>query len=216
MNKAAWTIIKNLHENAGKTFEHRKRICMITVAGIVLSLSATSYVIAQQQGEEERAIPTRLFKNFIGTWQAPDTVLAKFPPEMAEKPLVTLEWSSEKKIIRFYEVHAPGKKEESVLEGMAFWNPVTHKVEFYAYNKDSDFLFKGEYTILEENLIQRVYEVYYPIDHQFYKSGNAVITFRETSSLSEDKKIKHNEVVYYNKRDGRWDPWSTSAMIRQL
>lgn len=181
---------------------------------LVLIVTVPILVKAQENGER-REIPTRFFANFIGTWQAPDSILAKFPPEMAARPLVTYEWGSQKRIVRLFEVHAPDQKEEGLLEGFVLWNPVTHKVEFYAYNKESDFLFRGEYTILEENRIQRIYDVYYPTDHRFYKGGNAVITFRETSSLSEDKKTKFNTVEYFNKRDGRWDPWSTSAMARK-
>jgi len=108
-------------------------------------------------------------------------------------------------------------KEHRILEGFALWNPVTGRVEFHAYNFEADFLFKGEYTLLEKDKLQRTYEVYYPNDHEHAKRGYPVIKFRETYTLRDPDTIDLN-IIYYNKKDNRWDLWGDSGnfvMVRR-
>ncbi len=100
----------------------------------------------------------------------------------------TIEWDSRKRGVRILEVregYTAGQKEHRVLEGFALWNPVTGRVEFHAYNYnfEADFLFKGEYTLLEKDKLQRTYEVHYPNDHEFAKRGYPVIKFRVPRNL---------------------------------
>ncbi len=166
------------------------------------------------QDNQKNFLPTQLLENFVGIWHAPDSILSKYP-DMAKQPLITWEWGSNRKTIKIFEHHSEGNKEKGVFEGHIYWNPVTNKIEFFGYNKQDNFLFKGEFTILEQEKTQRIYDVYYPQTHQFYKSGNAVISFKETYTLSDDKNIKYNHLLYYNKKENRWDLWGNSTMIRK-
>ena len=157
-----------------------------------------------EQKAERKEIPTRYFEPFIGEWELSEEE-KKRNPRFGDR-LSAYEWGPQKRVLRFVEGYLAGRKETRVLEGFAFWNPVTGRVEFYAYNSNEDFLFKGEYTILEKDKIQREYEVYYPADHDYAKRGYSVIKFRETSTL-KDSNTKDVHILYFNKKDNRWDPW---------
>ncbi|MCI0490689.1 MAG: hypothetical protein L0229_29195 [Blastocatellia bacterium] len=153
---------------------------------------------------ERKEIPTKYFEPFIGEWEPSDSDKQKNP--RFKDWVSAFEWGPQKRVVRILEGYPAGQKEKRILEGFAFWNPVTGRVEFYAYNSDADFLFKGEYTILEKGKIQREYEVYYPADHDFAKRGYNVIKFRETHTLKDPDTID-GHILYFNKKDNRWDPW---------
>lgn len=184
-----------------------------TISFVIIIL-VPIYAFGQNGNVETRSeIPIRFFTNFIGTYEVPDSLLKKYP-KMADRPMVTIEFDMKKRSVHLIEAHTPNNKGNRTLEGLALWNPLTDRVEFYGYNSDSDFLFKGEYTILKNDLIQRIYDVYYPSGHEFYKNGHAILTFRETMTLSIDAKLLQNKVEYFDKKTDNWLAWSTSTLIR--
>jgi hypothetical protein len=183
---------------------------------IFLAFLLAPAILPAQNPEDSTSrmeIPTKFFRNFIGTYEAPDSRRRKHPG-LADRPLVTIEFDHQKRSVHLIEAHAPGNKFYRVIEGFAFWNPLTGRVEFFANNSESDFLFKGEYSILSDDKIQRKYDVFYPKSHEYYKMGHAILSFRETMTLSENRNILYNKVEYYNKNDDTWLPWSNSALLR--
>ena len=158
----------------------------------------------KDQKAERREIPTKYFEPFIGEWQLSDSSRRNNPG--FENRVSGYEWGPQKRVVRFLEGYLPDQKDTRILEGFAFWNAVTGRVEFYAYNSRDDFLFKGEYTLLEKDRVQREFEVYYPADHDFAKRGYSVIKFRETNTM-KDPDTMDVHILYYNKKDNRWDPW---------
>ncbi|MCI0553938.1 MAG: alpha/beta hydrolase, partial [Anaerolineae bacterium] len=152
-----------------------------------------------------KEIPTGYFEAFIGEWEAPDEVKEKHP-ELKGKIQKIFAWGSHKRPVRILEGCPYNQKDNCMLEGFSFWNPVTGRVEYHAYNNEADLLYKGEYTLLEKDKLQMAFEVHYPNDHDFAKRGHPVILFRVTYALRDRDTLDIN-ITYFNKKDNRWDPW---------
>ena len=181
---------------------------------LIIAILISNGNLYGQESTIRSEIPTKYFKNFTGTYEAPDS-LRKRHSSIGDRPMVTIAFDKQERTVHLVEAHATGNISDRVLEGFAFWNPVTGHVEFYSYNSESDFLFKGIYSLLKNDTLQRTYDVYYPPGHDYYKRGLAVLSFRETFTLSEDQNILYNTVEYFSKADNKWLFWSNSAMLRK-
>lgn len=181
-------------------------VTLLIAAGPVASLTAQD-----TPGDGgRRAIPTRFFAPLIGSWTLPDSAL---PPD---SPLrgryATLAWGPDQRAVMFFEGHLPGRFETAILSGIAAWDPATSRVQFFAYNNQSDFLFLGAYTEIREGYLAREYEVRYPPDHEYAKSGNSVIQFRESYTPDGPDRLL-TTLEYFNKRDGIWSPWGSGRGV---
>ncbi|MEW6212561.1 MAG: alpha/beta hydrolase [Acidobacteriota bacterium] len=154
---------------------------------------------------QRKETPIKYFEAFIGEWEAPPDVKEKHP-ELKGKIQKIFEWGSHKRPVRILEGCLFNQRGDCMLEGFSFWNPVTGRVEYYAYNNEADLLYKGEYTLLEKDKLHMVFEVFYPSDHDFAKRGHPVILFRVAYSLRNADTLDIN-ILYFNKKDNRWDPW---------
>ncbi len=152
-----------------------------------------------------KEIPTGYVEAFIGEWEAPPEVKEK-RPELKGKIQKIFAWGSHQRPVRILEGCPYNQKDNCMLEGFSFWNPVTGRVEYHAYNNEADLLYKGEYTLLEKDKLQMAFEVHYPTDHDFAKRGHPVILFKVAYALRNADTLDIN-IMYFNKKDNRWDPW---------
>jgi pimeloyl-ACP methyl ester carboxylesterase len=152
-----------------------------------------------------KEILTRHFEAFIGEWEAPPEVKEKHP-ELKGRIQKIFAWGVHQRPVRILEGCPYDQKDNCMLEGFSFLNPVTGRVEYQAYNNEADLLYKGEYMLVEKDKLHMIVDVHYPNDHDFAKRGHPIIMFRITYALRNADTLDIN-ITYFNKKDNRWDPW---------
>ena len=123
-------------------------------------LSITFYsedVFAQNQKN-----PLEQLSFYIGTWGPPpnDPIIDR-DPKYKDLKVIDFKWGKNKRVIWSKTGLFSDQKEEVYSEGMITYNPNTQKIVWLEYQIENEILFKGEYILLGENKVQRIYTVYY-------------------------------------------------------
>ncbi|GAA4275158.1 hypothetical protein U6A24_17465 [Aquimarina gracilis] len=106
--------------------------------------------------------PLEQLSYYIGTWRPnADQPMVKRNPKMKDYKVIDFNWGSNKKVIHSRTGMYANIKEEFSSEGIITYNPNTKKIVWLEYQIDNEILFEGEYKILGNNKVQRVYTVYY-------------------------------------------------------
>ncbi len=110
--------------------------------------------------------PLEQLSYYIGTWGPhPDDIMVKKDLKMKDFKVIDFKWGKNKRVIWSRTGVFSDQKEEISSEGMITYNPNTQKIVWLEYQIDNELLFEGEYILLGENKVQRVYTVYYAKDY---------------------------------------------------
>ncbi|HKJ16911.1 MAG TPA: hypothetical protein VJ984_06175 [Xanthomonadales bacterium] len=164
-----------------------------------------SCLVASTQAET-RDTPIQSFEPFIGEWrvQPNDPMMEKIPEEMQGLASFTFGWGPAERSIKMWEMHPPEEATAAVMEGMGAWNPVTNSIVFLGFNKDSDYLFSGEFRFEGEQSLVREYQVYYPGDDEWSSQvGVKSMRFRDILTLTGKNKMQQ-QVEYYSVSARQW------------
>jgi hypothetical protein len=111
------------------------------------------------------ANPLAFLEPLLGEWApvVPDSILRQ-RPQLRDQVVHRYEWSVGRNALRIREGYPRGKPMESELDGIIYWDPSTQRVLFEAVAGRGDGqgrVFHGEYTLLSDGRIERVYDVSY-------------------------------------------------------
>ncbi len=110
--------------------------------------------------------PLEKLSYYIGTWGPNlDQPMVKRNPKMKDYKVIDFSWGSNKKVIISRTGINSNQGGKISSEGIITYNPNTKKIVWLEYQIDNEILFEGEYTILDNNKVQRVYTVYYAEDY---------------------------------------------------
>jgi len=160
----------------------------------------TSFACAQNQEN-----PLEQLSFYIGTWGLPsDIPMMKKNPKMKDFKVIAFEWGKDNRVIRSTTGIFSDAEKDIHSEGMITYNPTIKKIVWLEYQIMNEILFEGEYIPLEDNIVQRVYTVYYPdgYDSILYPELDGwTRKFRETFTPTSDNNIDWLTEVWI---DGGW------------
>lgn len=105
------------------------------------------------------------FTNLVGSWSPsrnPGRTQQPVPPP--DFVLHRYSWTVNGKALRVQENFRAANPGAAELDGMVYWNPATERVEFLAVaggGPGQGRLFQGEYRVLADGAVERVYDVFY-------------------------------------------------------
>ncbi len=145
-------------ETLGKEEEAKKWFNKIKNANLIDNISLA---LARTKIQKSKN-PLEQLSYYIGTWGAPvGHPMVKKNPKLKDLKVIDFEWGHHKKVIWSKTGIYTDEKKEVFSEGMITYNPNNKKIVWLEYQIDNEILFEGEYKILDENKVQRVYTVYY-------------------------------------------------------
>jgi hypothetical protein len=123
------------------------------------------------------------------------------------------DWTVGGKALRVREGYPTGAVEKAELDGLAYWNPATERIEFTAVagrGPGQGRYFEGEYRILENGAVERIYDVFYRTlaDMPGEELGGSRRRYREVYRFADPDTI---EATLEWWRDGRWQPFGPGA-----
>ncbi len=132
----------------------------LVVTGLLLLLGPrqTGELAAQQS-----AAPLDGLQSLVGRWGAPAAAAAR-RPELADRVIHDYGWMVGRNALRLRESYRPGEPEAAQLEGIIYWNPASETIEFVAvagHGPGQGRVFEGEYRLLADGSVERVYQVFY-------------------------------------------------------
>lgn len=148
----------------------------------------------------------------IGAWHPvglPDSLERLDPPIVAHD----YRWTVGTKAIQIRESFRLGSADDALLSGMVFWNPATERVEFVAVagpGSGEGRLFSGEYRLLDDGTIERIYDVFYraPADVPGDAFGGLRRRYRERYRMTSSDSIASTLEWFH---DGAWRPFGRFA-----
>jgi hypothetical protein len=105
------------------------------------------------------------FAALVGSWspsRSPGRTQQPVPPP--DFVLHQYAWTVNGMALRVRENFRAAHPEAEELDGMVYWNPATERVEFLAVGgggPGQGRLFQGEYRVLADGAVERVYDVFY-------------------------------------------------------
>lgn len=176
---------------------------------IVGLLLLTARSLDAQAGSKEN--PLKFLEPLIGQWApvVPDSVLQRLP-HLRSLVIHLYEWTVGQNAIHVRENFPVGKPRESELDGMIYWDPTTQRVHFVAvggHGPDKGRLFQGEYQLLADGRIERVYDVFYRTtsDTPGGELGGSRRRYREVYTITPNGMASATLDWWLN---GRWTPFA--------
>jgi len=122
-------------------------------------------------------------------------------------------WTVGGKALRIQEGYRLGQHEAAELDGMVFWNPATERIQFVAVagrGPDRGRYFEGEYHILADSTVERVYDVFYRTlaDTPGEQLGGARRRYREIYRWVTPDSVRASLDWW---RAGRWQPFGPDS-----
>ncbi len=144
---------------------------------------------------------------YIGTWGFPknDPFVQK-RPELKDLKIIDFAWGADNKVIHSKTgIYTEGGK-KMFSEGIITYNPTTNKLVWLEFQLDGPFLFEGEYVLMGNNKVQRIYTVHYPkgykqIPHPEVSGWTRL--YRETFIPTSENSIDWVTETYI---EGKWKP----------
>lgn len=141
------------------------------------------------------------------------------PKEAPDRIVHDYRWTVGEQALRMREGFARGEAERADLDGTVFFSPEHGQIEFVAVagrGAGEGRLFRGEYRVLDDGRIERVYSVFYrtPADTPDEELGGLERRYREVYTIDGDALAATLEWW----RDGRWQafgPGEYSLVRRQ-
>jgi hypothetical protein len=190
------------------------------LAGLLVAALATP-AVAQRDGSVRGYLADSslaFLAPLVGEWSPvlPDSVLR----QLGFRPIAgSYQWTVGGRALRFRESYPAGTSPDSArLDGMVYWNPATEVVEFTAVAGPGDGqgrLFRGEYRLLEDGVVERVYDVYYrtAADTPGEDYGGLRRRYRERFRLLSPDSMA-TQLDWWH--DGAWRPFGRFATGTQV
>ncbi|MGH7631535.1 MAG: hypothetical protein ACREOF_19540 [Gemmatimonadales bacterium] len=155
----------------------------------------------------------------VGLWgPSASSPRAAQRPELRRRVVHDYSWTVQGKALRLREGYALGHREMAELDGLIYWNPATERIEFVAVGGPGPAegrLFLGEYRLLADSAIERIYDVFYRTlaDTPGEELGGARRRYREVYRPVGPDTI---EATLDWWRGGRWEPFGpgTYTVVR--
>lgn len=99
----------------------------------------------------------------VGAWSPPAAVQAS-RPRYRGHVVHAYAWTVGRQAMRLREGFTLGHPDEALLDGLVYWDPATERIEFVAVagpGPGEGRFFHGEYHLLEDGSIERIYDVFY-------------------------------------------------------
>lgn len=189
----------------------------IVVETAALLILAVGFPLAARS--QDRVVPVSLdvLAPMIGTWGAPDSVVAKYP-RLADHVVHAYRWGVGPHAIDLRESFRAGHPDSAELKGLIFLDPATERIGFVAVagtGAEGGRLFRGEYHVLADGAIERVYDVFYrsAADTPGEELGGRRRRFRETYRSEGPDNITSTLEWWL---DGTWQPFGPGryALVR--
>jgi hypothetical protein len=135
-------------------------------------------------------------------------------PRQPDQPIVhDYSWTVGGKALRIREGYRLGQHEAAELDDMVFWNPATERIQFVAVagrGPDRSRYFEGEYHILADSTVERVYDVFYRTlaDTPGEQLGGARRRYREIYRWVTPDSVRASLDWW---RAGRWQPFGPDS-----
>ncbi|MBQ4822013.1 hypothetical protein [Aquimarina sp. MMG016] len=127
------------------------------LASVLCIIFHSENVFSQKQEN-----PLEQLSYYIGTWGPPsDDPIIKRDAKYKDLKVIDFKWGHNKRVIWSKTGLFSDQKKEVYSEGMITYNPNTQKIVWLEYQIDNEILFEGEYIMLGEHKVQRVYTVFY-------------------------------------------------------
>lgn len=185
----------------------------ISLIGIVLLVFFVQIISAQEHTNKLEKL-----SNYIGVWRPPfDHPMLEKDSKMKDLKVIDFEWGTDRKVIHSKTGFYSATKNEIMSEGLITYNPTTDKIVWIEYQIDGSMLFEGEYQLLDNQKVRRVYKVYYPIGDTtipYPEKEGWVRTFRETFTPKSKNAIDWNTEILI---DGKWVKrgWDYFVAVRE-
>jgi hypothetical protein len=181
------------------------------VAAGVCVLGMTAPTQGRQGPPSEAAGVLDFLEPLIGRWEPDvDASVLRVRPELRERIVHDYAWTVGRQAIRVREGYRAGHPDEAELEGLIFTDPATQRVELIAvagHGAGQGRLFRGEYVLLADGRIERVYDVHYrtPADMPGEELGGTRRRYREIHTIESGDRVS---ITLDWWRDGGWQPFA--------
>ena len=169
---------------------------------IITLVLLTNISLIYGQSEDN---PLEQLSFYIGTWGIPlDDAFLKKRPEMKDLKVIDFKWGKDKRVIWSRTGFFSDSINSVMSEGMISYNPTTKKIVWLEYQIDNELLFEGEYRIIKDNVVQRIYNVYYAEGYKAIPNPEVegwTRKYRETFTPTSDNNIDWLTETYIN---GEW------------
>ncbi len=174
------------------------RLCLLLVAAVGTIAAPAPAQVAPVPVEASLAF----LEPMMGVWAPtglPDRIV---PADVAQ----SYEWVVGGKAVRIKEGMRAAPDGTPQMEGMVYWNPATDRVEFVAVagkGPGQGRLFVGEYRLLADGGVERIYDAYYRSleDIPGETLGGMRRRYREVYRFTDDDHISSTLEWW---RDGAW------------
>lgn len=167
-------------------------------------LTLTTAAFAQPRATQPDSTLVGLSR-LVGEW-APGPRVAR----RAGEPVVhDYSWTVGGKALRMRENYKLGGPEHAEVDGLVFWNPALERIQFVAvggHGPGQGRYFEGEYRVLADGAVERVYDVYYRTlaDTPGEELGGGRRRYREVYRWVTPDSLQATLDWW---RDGRWQPF---------
>lgn len=147
----------------------------------------------------------------VGSWGAPPNT-----PRVPANHVVHLyEPMVGGKSLRMREGFPAGRSDDAELDGMVFWNVATERIEFVAVagkGTGQGRFFSGEYRVLPDGAVERVYDVFYRTlaDTPGEELGGARRRYREVYRLAGRDSVDATLEWWLR---GEWRPYGPGRYV---
>jgi hypothetical protein len=180
---------------------------LFALAFVACALTGASPTAAAQTVPDSTL---RGLEPMVGDW-APS---ANPPPSQRRRPPANFivhryAWTVGGKALRILEGFQADAPEMAGLDGMIYWNPATERIEFVAvagHGPGEGRFFQGEYRVLTDGSIERVYDVFYRTlaDMPGEELGGSRRRYREVYRRVTADSVAASLDWW---RDGAWQPF---------
>jgi len=162
--------------------------------------------------------PLEQLSFYMGSWGLPsDIPMMKKNPKMKDFKVIDFQWGKDKRVIWSRTGIFSESEKDIHSEGMITYNPTTEKMVWIEYQIQNEILFEGEYMALENNIVQRVYTVFYPVGYEsilYPEFDGWTRKFRETFTPTSENNIDWLTEVWIDDKWVRHKPNRDSKAIR--
>jgi len=187
---------------------------------LIVNLSIVSLLLFNGLTAQDSDNPLEQLSFYIGSWGLPsDIPMMKKNPKMKDFKVIDFEWGKNNKVIKSRTGIFSESEEDIHSEGIITYNPTSEKIVWLEYQITNEILFEGEYMHNGNNIVQRVYTVYYPEGYElilYPELDGWTRRFRETFTPTSKNNIDWLTEVWI---DGKWvrhKPNRDSKAIRDI
>jgi hypothetical protein len=180
-----------------------RRLSVVLALAVATLHFASPRALAAADGEN----PLSGLAPLLGRWGVPPAV-AEARAELQGRVVHDYAWTVGQNALRVRESYALGDAAGAELQGLVYWHPGTGALELRAVagpGAEQGRVFVGEYRVLADGRIERVYDVHYrtPEDTPGEELGGSVRRYREVYTIEGDALTATLEWW----RDGAWQPF---------